>query len=109
MEEINIRIHELTDQICLLYYDRVNVETMQVQNVSAAFIKGIYEQLSIESNNVMELYRDKAQKSLYYSINKVNHRFFVWTSRYLIGYDNKSINSAFHKFTVFDSFNDKSL
>jgi hypothetical protein len=113
MEKINGRIRELTDEICRLYYARVDLEqaikSIQAQGASASFVKGIYEQLSIEADKLMERYRENAEKRQYYSINKVNHRFAVWTSRYFIAYNYESPGSDFHKIIVFDSFNDKSL
>jgi hypothetical protein len=115
MKEMNDRIRELTDQICRIYYSRVTfeqaIEEMQVQNVSAAFIKGLYEQLSMEVDNLMKRYRDNAEKGHYYSIEKekLSQLLVIWTSRYLISYSRESLYSDFHEFTVFDSFNDKSL
>jgi hypothetical protein len=115
MQEIKDRISVLTDEICRLYYDRVNVEKaieeMQAQNVSTTFIEGLYEQLSMEAKTFFKRCRKNAKKGLYYRIDKDKrgHYFAVWTSRYLIAYKYESPGSDSHKFTVFDSFNDKSL
>jgi hypothetical protein len=116
MEAIKERIVELTREVCRLYGDFANVdeaiESMQNQNVSAQFVKGIYEQLSEEADNLTETCRENTEKRKFYSIKEEQDRYsnvVAWTSRYFLMFNRENPNSSLHKIIVFDSFNDKSM
>jgi hypothetical protein len=114
MDAIEERIVELTREVCRLYCDFANVdeaiESMQNQNVSAQFVKGIYEQLSEEANNLTKTCRKNAEKHKFYTIEEKEDRcglVVAWTSRYFLMLTGEDLSLNSHKITVFDSFNDK--
>jgi hypothetical protein len=111
MEAANESIVEVTQRICDLYHDGIDVgkavELLKDQEISSKLVRDIYHQLS---TNAKKLMRNRLH---YYTIgaeNYLNHSDVgCWTSRYLIIYSKWSCDSAFHKIKIIDSFNNKSM
>jgi hypothetical protein len=99
-----------TQLISRFYHNHVNihdaVELMRDQNVSYELVQTIYDQLSEDAEKLtaerFHYYTHESEKDLKF------HRVICWTSRYLIVYDAKLRDSAFHEITIIHSFNDKS-
>jgi hypothetical protein len=102
-------IFKATYQIFRLYYDHVGlIEAMNLmrgQNISFDLVKAIYDELSTNAQNLTE------KRLSYYTMDAKRHFicYCFWTSRYLLVYDFKPTNSAFHEISLFDLFNDKSM
>jgi hypothetical protein len=105
------RINEVTRQIVRLYHDNISVEKvvelMSDQNISAEFVESIYNELSEDTK------KSTTDRFHYYNVDLKEDLFAYtidcWTSRYLINNDLDQTDSAFHKITIFDLFNDKSM
>jgi hypothetical protein len=116
MRAIEERVLKLTQKVCRLYgtFAEIDeaIESMAEQSVSAQFVKGIYQQLSSESDNWTETCRDNAEKHNFYSIKEETDDYnnvVAWTSRYFLKFNFDTSDPALHKINVFDSFNDKSM
>jgi hypothetical protein len=114
MKAIQERLVELTREVCRLYGNSVSVQeavaSMQDQYVSAQFVKGVYEQLSMEANNLTKTSRKNAEKHKFYCIQEKQDRYdyvVAWTSRYFLEFNYEAPDSNSHQIKVFDSFNDK--
>jgi hypothetical protein len=98
---------ENTREISRLYYDGVNVneavKLMQGQNVSSDLVESIYHQLSADAQKMTDRFH-------YYTYEDgLDNVVSCWTSRYLIAYLNRSLDSVFHSVKIIDLFNDKSM
>jgi hypothetical protein len=109
MEDGEKRIARLTEQISRLYYNRIGVdkaiESMRDQNISAEFVKGIYNKLSTKFDNFT--------RRFYYYIAEVYMKDFFnfidfWTSRYLLIYPGGLNDPALRDINIFDIFHNKS-
>jgi hypothetical protein len=110
METANERILESTRQICNLYHDYIKLEEavklMRGQNIRAEFVKGIYNQLSADADNLTE------ERFHYYKTPNKKYseypRAGYWTIRYLLVYNTEAANPTHYEITIIDLFNDKS-
>jgi hypothetical protein len=107
METNEQAIHDSTKRISRLYHDNIDVnlaiKSMQNWNVSAEFVRDIYMQLSKEVEKLM------TDRFHYHTLNNCFYKIEFWTSRYLIGYNFESSDTAFHEIKIIDLFSDRSM
>jgi hypothetical protein len=99
METANERILESTRQICNLYHDYIKLEEavklMRGQNICAEFVKGIYNQLSADADNLTEE-SSVATISIFYRISYRNKKFCP----YRISYREKKIFPISYRYRI---------